>query len=162
MVDSDVPRNGTRVQLLHWLVSNVTLGSNGTLAFPGPGEAPYRQPSPPVGDSPHQYTFVLFTQPANFSVPAAFSAVLESRVFFNTTAFASAADLGTPFAANSIRVQNLTGTPTTTFPPPRPTNVTSPNPPSEFPGAATSLVRERAFWVGLSTALLAGLGAFAL
>ncbi|KAF2007997.1 PEBP-like protein [Amniculicola lignicola CBS 123094] len=172
MVDSDVPRNGTRVQLLHWLVSGVTLSeesNSSSLIIPSPGEAEYRQPSPPVGDSPHAYTFVLFSQPENFSVPAQFNDVLQSRVFFNTSAFVAAAGLGDAIAANYIQVQNLTGSATTTFPPPRDTGSPTSTPAAsstgvEFPGAAPAAVlgSGRVFWVGMGTALIAGVCAVAL
>lgn len=170
MVDSDVPRNGTRVELLHWLVSNVTLSEeDSTLIIPTPGEAEYRPPNPPVGDSPHAYTFILFDQPDDFSMPEEFNSVLESRVFFNTSAFVAAAGLPEPaLAANYMRVQNLTGTPTTTFPPPRATNGTSNDTPSstpeQFPGAAPGgLASEGFFWAGLgAAAAAAGIAAVAL
>jgi hypothetical protein len=166
MVDSDVPRNGTRVELLHWLISNVTLTGNSTLSFPGPGEAPYLQPSPPVGDVSHAYTLVLFAQPEDFAVPAEFTDVLQSRVFFNISNFVTAAKLGPALAGNYIQVQNLTGTPTTTFPPPRPTNETTPSNTSVplFPGAASQMVLGggKVFWAGLGTAVVAGIAAFAL
>jgi phosphatidylethanolamine-binding protein len=168
MIDSDVPRNGTRVQLLHWLVSGVTLGGdNSTLSIPSTAEAEYRQPSPPVGDTPHAYTFILFPEPSNFSVPSQFNEVLQSRVFFNISDFAAAAGLSSPLAGNYIRVQNLTGSATTTFPPPRATNGTSvPSPtgsPSSFPGSAVGgFGGGRVFWVGVGSALLAGVAAVAL
>lgn len=168
MVDSDVPRNGTRVELLHWLASNVTLdGNSSSLVIPA-GEAEYRQPSPPVGDVPHAYTFILFPQPENFSIPEEFNEVLQSRVFFNTSNFVAAAGLSQPaIAANYIRVQNLTGTATTTFPPPRATNATtgpsSTSPPLAFPGAAPAgFGGATVFWAGLGTALVTGVLAFAL
>jgi hypothetical protein len=170
MVDSDVPRNGTRVELLHWLVSNVTNEQNETtLTMPSTAEAPYRAPNPPVGDIPHAYTFMLFAQPENFSIPEQFADVLESRLFFNTSEFVAAAGLGpeSVLAANYIRVQNLSSTPTTTFPPPRPTDGTSDNgtasTPMPFPGAAPGgWGNERFFWAGLGTAMLAGVAAFVL
>ncbi|KAF2263491.1 PEBP-like protein [Lojkania enalia] len=167
MVDSDVPRNGTRVQLLHWLVTNATLGDNGTLNVPSPGEAPYLQPSPPVGDVPHAYTFMLFSQPENFTIPAQFNAVLESRVGFNMSGFVEAAKLYDPLAANYIRVQNVTGTPTTTFPPPRPTNGSTPTgspTPLPFPGSgvALGLGAGKLLWVGMGTAVVAGVMGFVL
>lgn len=172
MVDSDVPRNGTRVQLLHWLVSGVTLaeGNSSALVIPSTAEAEYAPPSPPVGDVPHAYTFILFEQPEGFSVPEQFNDVLQSRVFFDTAAFVAAAGLSQPaIGANYIRVQNLTGTPTQTFPPPRPTNGTngtSPSStptPSQFPGAAPAgLGGGSFFWAGLGTAIIAGVAAFAL
>lgn len=170
MVDSDVPRNGTRVELLHWLVSNVTVTDNATLTFPTPGEASYRPPTPPGGDVPHAYTFILYEQPDNFSIPEEFTDVLQTRVFFNTSAFVAAAGLSEPaVAANWIQVQNLTGTATTTFPPPRATGngtATDGSPsatPSQFPGAAPAgLGSEGVFWAGLGTAILAGVAAIAL
>jgi hypothetical protein len=169
MVDLDVPRNGTRVQLVHWLATNVTLGSrdsSGATALNIPvGFAPYLQPSPPVGDVPHAYTFIVFAQPANFSIPAQYANLTNNRVGFNTSQFVKDAGLGTALAANYIRVQNLTGTPTTTYPPARPTETPARNSsvPVPFPGAAQPLmVGGVTFWAGVSTALLAGVAAVAL
>ncbi|KAF2870999.1 phosphatidylethanolamine-binding protein [Massariosphaeria phaeospora] len=177
MVDSDVPING-RSELLHWLVSGVTLADDGTtLTFPTAGEAAYVPPNPPVGDIAHAYTILLFAQPDNFAVPEQFAGVLESRINFNSSAFVAAAGLAQPLAANYFRVQNLTGTPTMAFPPPRQTNgtgtgagmgpngtTTSTSTPMAFPGAATTVVLGGGvtFWVGLVTAVVAGVGAFAL
>jgi hypothetical protein len=169
MVDLDVPRNGTRVQLLHWLATNVTLGSSNSsgltpLNIPV-GFAPYLQPSPPVGDVPHAYTFIVFPQPANFSIPAQYTDLAQNRVGFNTSQFVKDAGLGQALAANYIRVQNLTGTPTTTYPPARPTESAARNSssPMPFPGAAQPLtVGGVTLWAGLSTALLAGVAAIAL
>jgi phosphatidylethanolamine-binding protein (PEBP) family uncharacterized protein len=167
MVDLDVPRNGTRVQLLHWMAANVTLGSsNSSGATPlniPVGVVPYLQPSPPVGDVPHAYTFIVFPQPANFSVPAQYADLAQNRVGFNTSQFLKDAGLGQAIAANYIRVQNLTGTPTTTYPPARPTQTAASSSPAAFPGGAqSSTVGGVSFWVGLSTALLAGVAAIAL
>ncbi|KAH7401336.1 phosphatidylethanolamine-binding protein [Pyrenochaeta sp. MPI-SDFR-AT-0127] len=166
VVDLDVPRNNTRVQLLHWLATNVTLaGTNqGPLNIPN-APVPYLQPSPPVGDVPHSYTFVLFAQPANFSIPAQYSNLTANRVFFNTSQFVKDTGLGPALAANYITVQNLTGTATATFPPGRPTATggTNGSTPIPFPGAASSLeVGGKAIWAGLATAVLAGVAAFAL
>jgi len=128
LIDLDVPSNGTRVKLLHWFapdITGVTSGLNSTtLTIPanGPG-APYLQPSPPPGDSPHRYTFLLFEQPINFAVPAAFAninppASTTNRIGFNLTAFIAAANLSPPIAANYILVQNTTAPATSTsFPP---------------------------------------------
>jgi hypothetical protein len=169
MVDLDVPRNGTRVQLLHWMAANVTLGSSNSsgmtpLSIPV-GVVPYLQPSPPVGDVPHAYTFIVFPQPANFSVPAQYANLAQNRVGFNTSQFLKDAGLGQALAANYIRVQNLTGTPTTTYPPARPTEsgAQTSSSPAAFPGSAQPLmVGGVSFWAGLSTALLAGVAAIAL
>jgi hypothetical protein len=166
VVDSDVPRNGTRMELLHWLVSNVTVSPGNTSALifpPSGGEAPYRAPNPPAGDIPHAYTFILFSQPEDFAVPAQFTNVLQTRLPFNVSAFVQAARLGQGMAANYIRVQNLTGTPTTTYPPPRATNGTGPSPSAvPSPGAANELGGGRYAWVGVGMAMLAGLAAFTL
>jgi hypothetical protein len=169
MVDLDVPRNGTRVQLLHWMAANVTLGSgNSSGATPlniPVGVVPYLQPSPPVGDVPHAYTFIVFPQPANFSVPAQYADLAQNRVGFNTSQFLKDAGLGQALAANYIRVQNLTGTPTTTYPPARPTasaSQTSSSPAAFTGGAQAPMVGGVGAWAGLSTALLAGVAAIAL
>jgi hypothetical protein len=168
MVDSDVPRNGTRVPLLHWMATNVTIqGTSGPLRVPNM-PVPYLQPSPPVGDVPHAYTFIVFPQPANFTVPDKYLALAQNqslRVGFNTSLFIEEVGLKPAFAANYIRVQNLTGTATTTFPPARPTQNASATPsgPAMFPGAAPSLmVGGATVWAGLATALLAGVAAVAL
>lgn len=169
MVDLDVPRNNTRVQLLHWIATNVTLGpaasaSNSTPLVIGNVPVPYLQPSPPVGDVPHSYTFVLFRQPANFSIPAQYSNLATMRLPFNVSQFVRDAGLGQPLAGNWIQVQNLTGTPTTTYPPARSPTSTSGGggTPVPFPGAAAQLLGDRALWVGVSTALIAGFAALAL
>ncbi|KAF2466701.1 PEBP-like protein [Lindgomyces ingoldianus] len=171
MVDSDVPRNGTRVQLLHWLVSNVTLSAQNSsvLDIPTPGEAPYRQPSPPVGDIPHAYTFVLFSQPENFSIPAQFNDVLQTRVLFDISAFIAATGLQDPIAANYIQVQNVTGVSgtVTTFPPARPTTTPTSSGNSStvpIPGSAPPAVLGggKFLWAGVGTAVIAGVAAFSL
>ncbi|ORY12032.1 phosphatidylethanolamine-binding protein, partial [Clohesyomyces aquaticus] len=171
MVDTDVPRNGTRIQLLHWLVSNVTLsagnGTSGALSIPSTAEATYRQPSPPVGDIPHHYTFVLYPQPADFAVPAQFTDILQTRAGFNFSAFVAAAGLSNPLAANYIQVQNLTGVSgtATTFPPPAPTVSPTSSGPAQFPGAAArtaALGGGKLMWAGVATAMVVGVAAFAL
>jgi hypothetical protein len=164
-----VPRNGTRVQLLHWMIGNVTVasGNDSTLVFPPESQAlaEYLQPSPPVGDVSHAYTALLFAQPANFSVPAQFNDVLQSRVFFDTAAFVQAAGLQSPLAANYFRVQNVSGTATQSFPPPASTPTNGSMTPSEPPeqsslGAGTFGVK--AWFVGAGTAVVAGLFAVLL
>lgn len=172
MVDLDVPRNNTRVQLLHWLATNVTLGpsisnSNSTPLVISNANAPvpYLQPSPPVGDVPHSYNLVAFHQPANFSIPAQYSNLTNNRVFFNVSQFVRDAGLGQPLAGTYFQVQNLTGTPTTTYPPARsPTSSSGGDgsSPVPFSGAAMPSMGERAVWVGVSTALIASFAGFAL
>ena len=160
------------MQLLHWLASNVTLapGNSSALVVPVPSEADYLQPSPPVGDVPHAYTFILFEQPEGFSISETFPDT-NARIGFNVSEFVSSHGLSQPaLAANYIRVQNLTGTATTTYPPPRPTNGTSTNVTTSstataqpFPGAASmGLGGGRFLWAWVATGLLAGGAAFAL
>jgi hypothetical protein len=166
MVDLDVPRNGTRVQLAHWLGTNVTLSSSNLLVV-GSQPVPYLQPSPPVGDVPHSYTFIVFAQPRNFTVPTRYADLAQTRVGFNTTQFMSDAGLGQSdvIGANYIRVQNLTGSATATFPPARPTasGAANTSSPAAFPGGAQPLVVVGAtFWAGVSAAVVAGVAAVAL
>jgi phosphatidylethanolamine-binding protein len=65
---------------------------------------------PPLNDIPHTYTFYLFDQPANFSLPVwdagrdYFDARSMDRMNFSVHALADVA--GAPIAANYIRVQN--------------------------------------------------------
>ncbi|KAF1923600.1 PEBP-like protein [Didymella exigua CBS 183.55] len=169
IVDLDVPRNGSRLQLVHWVALNVTLGpsssaSNSTpLVIPN-GPVPYLQPSPPVGDVPHSYNVVVFQQPANFSLPSQYSNLTQNRVPFNVSQFVRDTGLGQPIGGSYFQVQNLTGTPTTTFPPARsPTSTSGGNATTtEFTGAAAQLSGDRAVWIGLSTVFIAGFAAFAL
>jgi hypothetical protein len=168
MVDLDVPRNGTRVTLLHWMATNVTVqGTSGALSIPN-SPVPYLQPSPPVGDVPHAYNFIVFPQPANLTVPDKYLALAQNsmlRVGFNTSLFIEEVGLKQAIAANYIRVQNLTGTPASTFPPARPTQSASATPsgPAQFPGAAASLEMGGAtVWAGFVAAVVVGVGAVAL
>jgi hypothetical protein len=171
MVDLDVPRNNSRVQLIHWLATNITrstpLSANTTgsaLEIPI-GPVPYLQPSPPVGDIPHSYTFILMEQPRNFSIPAQYSDLANNRVNFNVSKFAEDANLTQGLAANWITVQNLTGTPTTSFPPSRPSETANDGSSSGEPASGDAAGLEiggKAFWAGLGTALIAGVFAVAL
>lgn len=155
---------------MHWVASNVTLGprvssSNSTpLVIPN-GPVPYLQPSPPVGDIPHNYNVVVFQQPANFSLPAQYSNLTNNRVPFNVSQFVADTGLGQPLAGSYFQVQNLTGTATTTYPPARsPTSTSNGNgtAPPQFEGVAVQLLGDRAVWVGVSAALITGFAAFVL
>lgn len=167
LVDLDVPRNNTRVQLLHWLSANVTMPSTDTqtlkLENPSKDLAPYLRPSPPLNDTPHKYTLLLFAQPENFTVPARFKTLLQSRIGWDTAAFVNATGLGNALGADWIRVQNTgnetlnatasstaSGTPTaSSVPTSTPTN---------YPGKAGST--EPRAWIG--AAVVAGLMAVML
>ncbi|KAG8626121.1 hypothetical protein KVT40_006522 [Elsinoe batatas] len=61
-----------RTTRLHWLQTNLTVGTAGLLTPSGtPAAADYAGPQPPQGDIPHIYTWYLFNQPSTFTVPAA-------------------------------------------------------------------------------------------
>ncbi|RDW71806.1 hypothetical protein BP5796_07840 [Coleophoma crateriformis] len=117
IIDLDVPQNNTRVTIVHWIQPDMVIGSAGTLVVAANASGsgtPYEQPNPPVGDIPHRYTEVLFTQPAGFSFPAAFASINppatpRQRFGFSLPDFVSAAGLSAPLAGNYFRVQNLTG-----------------------------------------------------
>jgi hypothetical protein len=151
LVDLDVPRNNTRVQLLHWLTANVTMPSTDTqtlkLADPTLDLAPYLRPSPPLNDIPHKYTLLLFEQPENFTVPARYKSLLQSRIGWDTAGFVNATGLRSALAADWIRVQNTgndTANATTT---PTPTASSAPtSTPSDYPGNAGAL--EPRAWLG--------------
>jgi phosphatidylethanolamine-binding protein len=121
MIDQDVPRNGTTFTLLHWFQTSLhrsmdnaslthTMVDNGMPTIEG---APYIPPTPPGGSGPHRYNFLLYAQPANFSLPEQYASInppadTSARIGFNLTAFASAAGLDAPVAANYLRVLNGT------------------------------------------------------
>ncbi|KAF2840220.1 PEBP-like protein [Patellaria atrata CBS 101060] len=162
MIDLDVPRNGNRVTLLHWFVPDVTFSPTGELSIPVPdgdsvAGAPYLQPSPPVGDLPHRYTFLLFAQPENFSIPDDLPinppTSVQDRIGFDIEAFIEEFGLKAPLAANFIQVQNTSGTATMTFPGPSPSATESEAEPtvSMFDGGA-SKGRD-----GMSAGVMAGL-----
>jgi phosphatidylethanolamine-binding protein (PEBP) family uncharacterized protein len=106
MVDLDVPRNGQRVTNLHWLAPNVDI-SKAQAVVPNTADVPatYRQPSPPPGDTPHRYVYLMYAQPDGFTTPAQFKNLQATRLGFDVNAFAKAANLGPPQAANFIMVQ---------------------------------------------------------
>ncbi|OSS46359.1 hypothetical protein B5807_08395 [Epicoccum nigrum] len=166
MVDLDVPFNGSRIQLLHWMATDVRVGArdNSTKERPlifSESPVPFVQPSPPVGDVPHSYNIVVFSQPSDFSLPAQYSNLSSNRVPFDVNQFRADAGLGAPIAGSYFQVQNLTGTATATFPParsPTPTNTGN----ASSPGADTNAaIGGKASLVGLSTVLVAAIFAVA-
>ncbi|KAH8644160.1 PEBP-like protein [Alternaria alternata] len=135
------------------------------LVIPSDNPVPYLQPSPPVGDIPHSYTFILMAQPRNFSIPSMYDDLADNRVGFNVSQFAADANLTNGIAATWITVQNLTETPTnTSFPPPRP----SPTGDGADSGGAASgdasgmMIAGRTFWAAMSTTVVAVVFAIAL
>ena len=83
-----------------------------------PVGATYIPPSPPADGVAHHYTFILFLQPENWTVPAAFDEINRgqvdalSRLGFNISNFAGRAGLDVTIAANYIRVINGTASQT--------------------------------------------------
>ena len=124
MIDQDVPRNDTKVNLLHWLQPNLVARS-GALSFVEVVDggstavgAEYIPPTPPGGSGPHAYTFLLFAQPSQWTIPASYSTInppadTSARIGFDVVDFISQSGLGDPLTANYLRVLNGTGAETT-------------------------------------------------
>ena len=142
MIDLDVPRQNNRVTLLHWFVPGVTV-ANGNIEVPENVGATYLQPSPPAGDIPHRYLFLLYKEPNGFAVPARFAinppANTSARIGFDVQSFASAANLGEPLAANFITVQGVSANVASGNVGAAASPSPSPTPLTLFTGAATSL-----------------------
>lgn len=95
----------------------------------------YMIPKPPVGDVAHSYAFYLFSVPPSFSLPSQYTGLgsgdffddegtligAETRAPFNVTQFLLDCGLDDDdlLARNHVRVRDLAGHPTQTFPPPR-------------------------------------------
>jgi phosphatidylethanolamine-binding protein (PEBP) family uncharacterized protein len=106
VIDPDVSIGGRKVTYLHWLSPNVDLsGEKASVPATSANMVKYFEPSPPAGDPPHRYTFLLYSQPDGFSVPVQYASLQRSALGFNVTAFASAAGLGQPKAAIFMQVQ---------------------------------------------------------
>ncbi|CAK7212180.1 hypothetical protein SCUCBS95973_001354 [Sporothrix curviconia] len=105
--DLDVPSGIARNTLLHAMIQDFKVGSDGkTLASTATGPASYMGPAPPkeTPAHPHHYVQVLFVQPRGFTVPAAQAAVVRSRIGFKLVDFVAAAQLGAPVAGNYFTV----------------------------------------------------------
>lgn len=149
MVDLDWPLENERVSRLHWLATGLTLSSTtpppdgnttALLTIPDPHAITYMPPAPPIGDVAHTYAFYLFSVPPSFAVPPQYQDLdagdtvdengtltgAETRVPFNVNQFLLDCGLAEDdvLARNHVRVRNLAGHPTTTFPPPRQTTGT--------------------------------------
>lgn len=62
---------------------------------------------PPPSSRAHRYIQYIFTQPENFTIPAAWSGYsAENRTNFDTVAFVEQAGLPQPFAANYFLCSN--------------------------------------------------------
>lgn len=121
MVDPDAPtpEAPTAGFFLHWMASNMVTtmgGANGeaVLTNSTPNIASYVPPGPPATSSAHRYIFYAFEQPANFALPPQFANVNDAnRVKFDVKAFAQAANLGAPVAANFMYVSAQSSVPPT-------------------------------------------------
>lgn len=130
LIDQDVLPEGQneKVEFLHWFqpnlaespdllsgllrIHNSSDASNATSAtLPS---ASYLAPTPPGGSGVHRYTFLLYSQPEDFRVPASYAAFfadvpdLSNRLPFDIEDFAEDSGLGQPIAANWLRVLNGT------------------------------------------------------
>jgi phosphatidylethanolamine-binding protein len=106
MIDPDVSIGGRKMNYLHWLIPDVDLSKEtATVPTTGKNFVKYFQPSPPAGDPPHRYTFLLYSQPDNFNLPAKYANLQRSVLGFDLNAFATAAGLGQPKAATYMQVQ---------------------------------------------------------
>ena len=123
MVDPDAPtpQNPNNSQILHWLQPDVSFGRNGS-TIGADAIVSYNRPRPPPYSDNHRYTLFLYPQPDNFSLPTSpvdFSSISsENRTKFDIEAFASAAGLDQPVAANYFLCNNksseVSGTATST------------------------------------------------
>jgi phosphatidylethanolamine-binding protein len=160
-IDLDVPRNGGTT-LLHWFEANFTLTSSLILTRSSANTstgAPYIGPNPPPGN-PHRYTFLLFSQPNDFTVPESFSVInpptsTSARIGFNITRFVAEAGLGAPLAGNHFRVVNTSATASSTGSP----AATSP---VQYQGGSSPVKSSIGTYIGavfLLAGMVAGLGA---
>jgi len=73
MFDPDAPSAAqpTSSQFRHWVITGLTPTGDPTAPAlqPTPAANAYRPPGPPKGSGIHRYTFVLFREPPNFSLP---------------------------------------------------------------------------------------------
>jgi phosphatidylethanolamine-binding protein (PEBP) family uncharacterized protein len=106
MIDPDVNLGGRKFTYLHWLSPNVDLsGEKAIVPTTSSNMVKYFQPSPPAGDPPHRYTFLLYAQPNNFTIPPKYASLQMSVLGFDLDVFATAAGLGQPKAATFMQVQ---------------------------------------------------------
>ncbi|KAK6967077.1 phosphatidylethanolamine-binding protein [Favolaschia claudopus] len=73
MFDPDAPSaaNPTSRQFRHWVITGLTANKDPAAPALQTTQAAneYRQPGPPKGSGLHRYTFALFREPPNFSLP---------------------------------------------------------------------------------------------
>jgi phosphatidylethanolamine-binding protein (PEBP) family uncharacterized protein len=108
MIDPEVNLGGLKFSFLHWFHPNIALAAD-TATVPavpaGVKDAvEYLQPDPMAGDPPHRYTFLLYAQPANFTMPPKYADLQMNIVGFDVVDFAKATGLGAPLAATYMLV----------------------------------------------------------
>ena len=119
LIDIDVPHQGNKVPLLHWLAPNLVAQSqllvrdNAVTNASTSIGAGYIPPTHPANSGAHRYTFVLFEQPGNWAIPSAYASInppanTTARIGFNITDFVAQSGLKSPIAANYLRVLNGT------------------------------------------------------
>lgn len=114
MVDPDLNATHPASVGLHQLTANVTTAGTDHAA----SVARYIEPMPP-GAAAHNYTFLLFEQPRNFTLPTKYSAFFKTtdespknRLNFPLDSFLVETGLGKPVAANWFRQSAVTTTAT--------------------------------------------------
>ena len=138
IVDPDArsPQNPDFAQYIHLLQPGVKF-SGGVATYSTPAFISYGRPSPPNFSDAHRYVDLLYVQPSNFSIPAAFAGFNDTnRVLFSIDKFAAAAGLGNPVAVNYWLTSNKTANATAPAPTSAsPTPTTSPTAPIQAGGA---------------------------
>ncbi|KAH8806064.1 phosphatidylethanolamine-binding protein [Xylogone sp. PMI_703] len=127
MIDFSLETNitGTNTTLLHWAQTGLSAPEGTTsLTSQQANIAPYINPEPPAGQT-HTYGVVLFREPANFTIPIDYVALIHNltttdpvssvpyRIGFNLTRFVNEAGLGQPVAADFFLVATPGPTATT-------------------------------------------------
>ncbi|KAJ5899969.1 hypothetical protein N7495_004713 [Penicillium taxi] len=119
--NSTVPTN----TVLHTIAGNITKGdisgNDLTLDYGATSIAPYTGPEHKAGQSNHNYTLLLFSQPDNFNIPSKYDSYLPlnlsnvyTRVNFPVVDFVSDTGLGQPIAAIYFRLDLSSESSTTT------------------------------------------------
>lgn len=101
--------------VLHWLQTGLTASRQSIPLFnflpftsSTPPITPYARPRPPVGQGYHRYTFLLISQPTNFSIPTEFARIVggTNRTAFDLARFLSVTGLGRTIASNYFLTAN--------------------------------------------------------
>ncbi|KAG6833951.1 hypothetical protein H0H87_007962 [Tephrocybe sp. NHM501043] len=164
LVDPDVPtpQDANRTEFLHFLGGNFSVDAsspNSTrLVNQSAALLEYMAPSPPAGSPPHRY--VLLVYQVTTDVPSNIASLVNattSRLGFNFTAFASAANLASPFAGNYFLVGSDNGTNTASSAAvPSPTSAITSQPTLTAPSSSSSTQTSAAAPTSSNSAMLSG------